>query len=96
MQRPETAPDPAAGLGRRDPQSLAASGRATQNPQLVATLARLEARLRALLREREALQEMLYESDATLGRAGIRYEPGNIRERISAYRVFSALPGRPG
>ena len=68
MQRPETAPDPAAGLGRRDPQSLAASGRATQNPQLV----------------------------ATLGRAGIRYEPGNIRERISAYRVFNALPGRPG
>ena len=33
---------------------------------------------------------------SVLDEKGIRYEPGNIRERISAYRVFNALPGRPG
>ena len=84
----------ARGFGRIFPGLPA--GRATQNPQLIATLARVEARLRVLLREREALQAMLFESDAALARAGIRYEPGNIRERISAYQVFKALPGRPG
>jgi len=64
--------------------------------ELIATVARLEGRLRALTQEREALRHLLEQSDAALKKAGVPYAPGNIRESISAYQVFSSLPRRGG
>lgn len=73
-----------------DPQGL-------ESPQatgLAAMIARLRARLRALTQERDGLVKLLDEADAALAKAGVPYQQGNIRERISAYQVFKKKPQR--
>jgi len=62
-----------------------------ETSRLIAKLALLEARLRTLEDERDLLKVLLNEADAALAEAGVRYRQGNIRERISAYQVFSKV-----
>ena len=59
-----------------------------QTVRLLAMVTRLEARLRHMAEERDRVRKLLDEADAALAAAGVPYRPGNIRERISAYRVF--------
>lgn len=71
--------------------ALAPEGQASQVSRLLAMNTRLEARLRSLMQEREKLARLLDEADAALAAAGIPYIQNNIRERISAYRVFKKV-----
>jgi hypothetical protein len=77
-----------------EPLEPGGSQAAGQIPGLTAMIARQGARLRALARERDDLVKLLDEADAALAKAGVPYQQGNIRERISAYQVFRRKPLR--
>jgi len=55
--------------------------------RLITMNIRLETRLRNARRELDKVRKLLDEANAALAFAGVPYQQGNIRERISAYQV---------